>query len=44
MIVEHLFHLIPENEKEQLNTPEKFTDELFNEMDINEVKIKKGKP
>ena len=38
-IVEHLFHLIPESEKEQLNTPEKFADELITEMDLDEVGI-----
>ena len=38
-IVEHLFHLIPNTEKEQLNTPEKFADELFTEMDLDEVSI-----
>ena len=36
-IVEHLFHLVPQCEKEQLTTPEKFADELITEMDIDQV-------
>ena len=39
-IVEHVFHVIPHSEKEALNTPEKFADELFSEMDLDEVRSK----
>ena len=36
-IVEHLFHIIPDTEKEDLETPQKFADKLFTEMDLDQV-------
>jgi len=36
-IVEHLFHLVPEGQKETLKTPASFSDKLMTEMDTDQV-------
>ena len=36
-IVNQVYHLVPEDQKQKLSTQEMFADELMTEMDKNEV-------
>ena len=36
-IVNQVYHLVPENQKQKLSTQDMFADELMTEMDKNEV-------
>ena len=38
-IVNQVYHLVPQNEKDKMLTPEMFADELITEMDKDEVDI-----
>ena len=37
-IVTHLYHLMPDKEREQVGTPEQFSQRIMNETDKNKVR------
>ena len=37
-IVTHLYHLMPDKEREQAGTPEQFSQRIMNETDKNKVR------
>ena len=39
-IVRHLYHLIPEKERQELGTPEDFTERIMGETDRNQVRLR----
>ena len=38
-IVTHLYHLMPDKEREQAGTPEQFSQRIMNETDRNKVRL-----
>ena len=38
-IVTHLYHLMPDKEREQAGTPEQFSQRIMNETDKNKVRL-----